>query len=161
MKFGKMTLASVIACALAVSSVPANSTDEDVEVAQASIGTPFDELNWIDEPWGGSTAVVWGDPKVGPFGILIDHPAGFSSPPGMSLAHSANVRAVILTGWMKVWREGQSAEDAPELPAGSYFRKVGGVYYHEAHSPDEHTLVYVVYDGPRDTLINGVSMPVG
>ena len=153
-----VTAAIVIAGILAALFGFSKNGNQQSAAQPATVGIPTDELNWVEEPWGGRTASVWGDPKIGPSGIFIDHPAGFNMPE--MIIHTANLRAIIVKGWMKIWREGQTAEDVPKLTAGSYFFKPGGVQHQELFSPDEPTLVYVVYEGPRDTIINGKSMPL-
>ncbi len=142
---------SVIFCAVSSFSIFAGA--EDSAVDRMTIALPVADMNWVEEPWGGRTALVWGDPKTGPSGFMIDHPVGYKMAPNMTIAHTANMRAVIVTGWMKVWKEGQSADELPKLTPGSCFFKPGGVDHYELHSPDEPTLVYVEYDKPRDAII--------
>ncbi len=150
---------SLLLCSLLSFSLIAGASDRAANDA-VTIGLPVAEMNWIDEPWGGRTALVWGDPKTGPSAFMIDHPAGYKMPPNMTITHTANMRAVIITGWMKVWTEGQSADALPKLTPGSYFLKPGGVDHYELHSADERTLVYVTYDKPRDTILKVDGQPI-
>ncbi len=133
---------------------------DDRAFDQATISLPDAKMNWVEEPWGGRTALVWGDPKTGPSAFMIDHPAGYKMPSNVTIAHTASMRGVIVTGWMKVWKEGQSETDAPKLTPGSYFFKPGGVDHHELHSAAERTLVYVTYDKPRDTILKANGRPI-
>ncbi len=144
----------VTACATSSEPEPSST-----QLVADTIAIPTSDIKWVDEPWGGKTALVWGDPKTGPSGYFIYHPPGFKMPPNVTITHTANMRAVILSGWMKVWQDGNNEADVARLEAGSFFLKPGGVPHFEAHSADEATTVYVTYDQPRDTFLNGELMP--
>ena len=90
---------SLIICSVLSSSNLAGADERTVN--KETIDLPVDEMDWVEEAWGGRTALVWGDPKTGPSTFMIDHPAGFKMPPNMTIAHTANMRGVIITGWMR------------------------------------------------------------
>ncbi|HEY2499093.1 MAG TPA: DUF4437 domain-containing protein [Candidatus Angelobacter sp.] len=95
------------------------TTTEKIVRSFAEITTPVADLKWEDMHPGSPQkfSVWWGDPKKGPFGMLLKQPGGgFEA--GMH-AHASDYYAVLVQGTWIHTVEGNSS--APkELKPGSY-----------------------------------------
>lgn len=80
------------------------------------------DVKWSDSPAlkGAKVAVLWGDPKTGPYGTLKTLPGGAS----LALhTHTYDQRAIVLSGTVILTFEGGAAKD---LGPGSYALIPGG-----------------------------------
>lgn len=115
-----------------------------VQITQAK------DLKWEQAPGmaeGIKTVLQYGDPKVGPYIILLKFPAGTYNPPHF---HTADEAVTILQGTM-ITGEGEKADDAKGLPvsAGGYFI-IPGKTPHWGKVPKGDVILTRLGNGPRD-----------
>jgi quercetin dioxygenase-like cupin family protein len=115
-----------------------------IEITQAK------DVKWEQAPGmaeGIKTVLQYGDPKVGPYIILLKFPAGTYNPPHW---HTADEAVTILEGTM-ITGEGQKADDAKGLPvsAGGYFI-IPGKTAHWGKVPKGDVILTRLGNGPRD-----------
>jgi len=74
------------------------------------------------QPDGPKLAVVYGDPKVGPVGFLLELPAGANA--GLH-SHTGSYHAVVIDGAPYHWLPFEKDEGEP-VPPGTYWYQPGG-----------------------------------
>lgn len=125
----------------------------------SNVSKSLDELKWVLQPHGAEMALLWGDPKTGPSGFMVRYPANWKGPakqgPDKMHMHTYGYQNVIVSGEMKHWHEGQTEDDVPLLKSGAYFYQPGGQYHNESFRSDQQTIIYAVFEGPRDTFFDG------
>ncbi len=139
-----------IGAAMALSSTQAQEGGSEPVLHHESRSVNLDDLDWVAEPWGAEFALVWGDMETGPTGMMVRLPTDQGEPP--LHAHTHPYSAVVISGSMKHWAEGETEEDAPLLTAGGYFYQSGGQFHQDRFSSDEPTVLYAIYEGPRDVI---------
>jgi quercetin dioxygenase-like cupin family protein len=117
-------------------------------------GAPVKVVQAKDVPWedapgmvaGVKTVLQYGDPKVGPYIILLKFPKGLVNPPHW---HTADEAVTILSGTM-ITGEGPTIDDSTgkSVSAGGYFIIPGGTA-HWGKVPEEVVLTRLG-NGPRD-----------
>jgi hypothetical protein len=113
--------------------------------------TEFDDLEWVPMAEGSPAeiSILWGDPAVGPVGLLIRTPVGFVAP--MHL-HSSDYNAVVIQGMHQHWVEGEDRSAAPILTPGSYFSQVREQVHGDANAGDVPMIGFVYFNGPVDSI---------
>jgi hypothetical protein len=104
---------------------------------------PLDPSN----PGGVQMATLWGDPMSGPFGALLNVPAGFESP---MHRHSNDERVVVVRGASVHWTEGETRETAQPATAGDFLIMPSGVNHVSAATDEEDCLEFITMDGKFD-----------
>jgi quercetin dioxygenase-like cupin family protein len=117
-------------------------------------GAPIKVVQAKDVPWqdapgmvaGVKTVLQYGDPKVGPYIILLKFPKGLVNPPHW---HTADEAVTILSGTM-ITGQGPTIDDTTgkSVSAGGYFIIPGGTA-HWGKVPEEVVLTRLG-NGPRD-----------
>ena len=112
--------------------------------------TQAKDVTWEQAPGmaeGIKTVLQYGDPKVGPYIILLKFPAGTYNPPHW---HTADEAVTIMNGTM-ITGEGEKADDAKGLPVGSggYFI-IPGKTAHWGKVPKGDVILTRLGNGPRD-----------
>jgi quercetin dioxygenase-like cupin family protein len=107
------------------------------------------DVPWEDAPGmvaGVKTVLQYGDPKVGPYIILLKFPKGLVNPPHW---HTADEAVTILSGNM-ITGQGEKIDDATgmSVTGGGYFIIPGGTA-HWGKVPEEVVLTRLG-NGPRD-----------
>jgi quercetin dioxygenase-like cupin family protein len=115
-----------------------------VQITQAK------DVKWEQAPGmaeGIKTVLQYGDPKTGPYIILLKFPAGTHNPPHW---HSADEVVTILTGTM-ITGEGEKVVAAKGLPVstGGYFI-IPGHTAHWGKVPEGDVILTRLGNGPRD-----------
>jgi quercetin dioxygenase-like cupin family protein len=115
---------------------------------------PFKIVQAKDAPWedapgmvkGVKTVLQYGDPKIGPYIILLKFPKGIFNPPHY---HTADEAVTILSGTM-ITGEGEKVDDAAGMPvdAGGYFI-IPGKTTHWGRATEDVVLTRLG-NGPRD-----------
>jgi quercetin dioxygenase-like cupin family protein len=117
---------------------------EPVRITQAK------DVKWEQAPGmaeGIQTVLQYGDPKTGPYIILLKFPAGTFNPPHW---HTADEAVTILKGTM-ITGEGKTADESQGLPisAGGYFI-IPGRTPHWGRVPKGEVILTRLGNGPRD-----------
>ena len=104
------------------------------------------QLKWESNPGAPEvkTATVWGDMNAGPHGAFHKFPAGFVAP---LHTHSANMRAVVVTGIMSLT---DNSGNKVMLPTGSYFFQPSSWQHVTKCEPGMDCMIYVTADGKFD-----------
>jgi quercetin dioxygenase-like cupin family protein len=115
-----------------------------VQITQAK------DVKWEQAPGmaeGIKTVLQYGDPKVGPYIILLRFPAGTFNPPHW---HTADEAVTIMKGTM-ITGEGPTADDAKGMPvsSGGYFI-IPGKTPHWGKVPKDEVILTRLGNGPRD-----------
>jgi quercetin dioxygenase-like cupin family protein len=103
---------------------------------------PMDPSN----PKGPSLSVVFGDPKTGPVGFIIEVPAGGVSP---IHSHTASYHAVVLDGAPYHWLPHEK-DNADGFGNGTYWMQPGGYNHGDRCNSDTPCHAFVYFDGPLD-----------
>jgi quercetin dioxygenase-like cupin family protein len=105
------------------------------------------DLKWVDDPEmaGVSTAVLWGDPKTGPYGALEKWAAGTSAALHW---HTADIKAVMISGTFLLTLEGQPGK---EMPSGSYVFIPGGTRHTTVCKAGADCVFFAEQPGAGDT----------
>jgi hypothetical protein len=111
--------------------------------AKEIVLTPPAEVKWgpMDAKAGDKgpqIAVVFGDPKKGPFGALLKFPPG--TRPGPHI-HTSDYYGVIISGAMANFAPG--GQDKPVVPGGYYFQP--GKVPHDNHCAEGAECVMFMY----------------
>ena len=143
-KILRNTAKAVIICSLPVSAFAGSHVDGyemkqygDLEFVPLAEGSPVE------------ISVLWGDPAVGPVGLLARFPAGFEV--GMH-AHTFGYRAVVLEGSVLHWIDGEDKNTVAPLGQGGYWLQPGGQFHGDADAGDAPYLLFVYFDGPFDFI---------
>lgn len=120
--------------------------------AITSSSTDFDDLEWTPMAEGVPVdlSVLWGNLETGPVGFLIRVAPGFAAP---MHSHSANYRAVVVSGRHKHWIEGEDPEAMDLLGPGSVFVQAADQLHGDANVTDEPVVSFVYFDGPFDMIV--------
>jgi hypothetical protein len=136
---------AVIICSLPVSAFAGSHADgyqmmqyDDLEFVPLAEGSPVE------------MSVLWGDPAVGPVGLLVRFPAGFDFP---LHAHTFGYRAVVMEGSVLHWIEGEDKNSVAPLGQGGYWRQPGGQFHGDADAGDAPYILMVYLDGPFDVIM--------
>ena len=123
----------------------------DRTAAAAAVTVALEQQHWFPldpgNPGGVRMATLWGDPARGPFGALLEVPAGFVSP---MHHHSNDERVVMLRGTSVHWTEGESRETAPRMTTGDAMLMPAGVNHVSAATDDEDCLEFITMEGRFD-----------
>jgi quercetin dioxygenase-like cupin family protein len=106
---------------------------------------PMDPSN----PKGPSLSVVFGDPKTGPVGFIIEVPAGGVSP---IHKHTSNYHAVVLDGQPFHWLPHEK-DNGDAFANGTYFFQPGGYNHGDRCNSDTPCHAFVYFDGPLDFAV--------
>lgn len=129
-------------CALAGLSLSAMAT-EPPEITL--IPTP--SLDWVKTPEGVAFAALQGDRFTGPYRAMVRLPAGVASPLHVK---SANMFGVMIKGEMIHIIEGQDADTAIRVGAGSFYKVPKGLPHISACVSDVPCIAYLYQDGAFD-----------
>ncbi|MGH7868522.1 MAG: DUF4437 domain-containing protein, partial [Candidatus Dormibacteraceae bacterium] len=125
--------------------------EERQMITTKNITTPVADFKWEDMHPGSPQkfSVLWGDPKIGPFGMLLKQPGGgFEA--GMH-THASDYHAVLVQGIWVHTVEGDSS--APkELKPGSYVFQPAGQFHNEKFLGPEDCIVYIYQLGKSDFI---------
>ena len=90
---------------VAVSVIGAWSAPANAESKGAAVLWPAGDIKWSESPAmpGAKIAVLWGDPKTGPYGALKSIPAGRSL---AAHTHSHDQKVVVLMGTIVLAMDG-------------------------------------------------------
>jgi len=112
----------------------------------------YDDLEWVPMMEGSPAeiTILWGDPAVGPVGLLIRIPPGFEAPMHW---HTSNYHAVVVQGTHQHWIDGEDRAAAADLGPGSYFRQVNKEVHADANVGADQVIAFVYFDGPVDEIM--------
>lgn len=100
------------------------------------------------QPNGMKAAFVFGDPKTGPVGLLLEVPAGANS--GLH-SHTSAYHALVLEGAPAHWLP-HEANEGEELGAGAYWWQPGGYDHGDRCTSTEPCRAFIYMEGPMDVL---------
>jgi mannose-6-phosphate isomerase-like protein (cupin superfamily) len=126
---------------LGQTSAPSATSSEKV-----AITTPAAAIKWVQARPGQDSSVLWGDPRVGPFGRFNRFVAGFQDRPHY---HTRDLHAVNVAGTVIV-RVG--AAEPVELGPGSYTFIPGGTVHTHSCKAGVACVILVEQDGPNDSI---------
>ena len=131
------------AMAIAVAIAPAGASDAKSVVP---VVVPADKLDWKDNPAlpGMKIAVLWGDPKTGPYAAVKRVPAGTVL--GLH-THSQDQRTVMISGVMELTI---GAGERQDMTAGSYAFIPGNVGHVAACKAGADCVYFEEQPGPSD-----------
>lgn len=118
----------------------------------------IEDLDWIveypDRSDSPRIAIVSGDPATTPISMLIR-----MAPGALPMHHhTASYQAVVVSGSMKHWAQGETEANAPVLGPGSWWSQPGGEVHTDACvEPAGECMLYVHSDGPLDTILADAS----
>jgi len=122
-------------------ATPAGAADSKTPVV-----VPVDKLAWVDNPAlpGMKVAVLWGDPKTGPYAAVKRVPAGTVL--GLH-THSQDQKTVMISGVMEL-----SIGDGPrqDMTAGSYAFIPGNVGHTAVCKAGADCVYFEEQPGPSD-----------
>ena len=134
--------------ALALSLYLASPLAPTASAQEEHFFIPAGEVAFTQTFPGLETAVLWGDPDVGPVGMLFKFAPGFAAGPH---AHTSDYYAVVVRGVSHHWLEGEERSEA--LGPGSFFFQPGGQRHLDANGSDEEeTLLFLFFSDGVDFL---------
>jgi quercetin dioxygenase-like cupin family protein len=98
---------------------------------------------------GPKIAVVFGDPKTGPVGFVIEVPPGGVAP---IHSHSASYHAVTLDGAPFHWLPHEK-DNGDGFATGTYWMQPGGYNHGDRCNSDTPCHSFVYFDGPLDIKV--------
>jgi len=110
---------------------------------------PTPSLDWAETPEGVAFAALEGDRFSGPYRAMVRLPAGVASPLHVK---SANMFGVMIQGEMIHIVEGQDADTAIRVGAGSFYRVSKGLPHISACVSDVPCIAYLYQDGAFDFM---------
>ena len=118
--------------------------------AENQNAVPYDDLTFFPQREGSPVemAVLWGDPKSGPSGVLLKLPSGWEAPVH---SHSSSYRAIVIEGSPIHMLDG--AANPTAFGPGSYIHQPAGEFHSNANTSGANALVLVIYDGPMDAIL--------
>jgi hypothetical protein len=118
---------------------------------KASTQLPAAELKW--DPYAPGVplqvAKLWGDRTKGAYGMLLKLPAGFEA--GVH-AHTADYRAVLVSGTWIHPDDGQSVAGSKELTPGSYVMQPGKAFHNDKCKEGADCILFVTQDAKGDFI---------
>lgn len=92
------------------------------------------------------TALVYGDPKTGPVGMIGEMDGGYTNPVHK---HSSDYFAVVLEG-TGGHSHGEGADKAPAVGAGGYWFQKGDEFHQDACQSEENCKFFAFFPGALD-----------
>jgi uncharacterized protein DUF4437 len=118
---------------------------------KTSTQLPAAELKW--DPYAPGVplqvAKLWGDRTKGAYGMLLKLPAGFEA--GFH-AHTADYKAVLISGTWIHPDEGKDLAGSKELTPGSFVMQPGKVFHNDKCKEGSDCIVFVMQDAKGDFL---------
>jgi quercetin dioxygenase-like cupin family protein len=153
-----MRKASVWIAALLLSSgiaAAARAEEENVAAPKAAVVWPAAEIKWSENPVikGAKIAVLWGDPKTGPYGALKTIPGGVSI--GLH-THTHDHRVLVVSGTVHLSVEGGPSK---AFGPGSYAFLPGGTKHAVECKPGSDCVYLEEQSGPSDIQFVGQPAP--
>jgi len=124
--------------------------------ASAATVRPAKDVVWMDVPVvkGAQIAILWGDPKTGPYGCLKKFPPGAALP---LHSHAHDQRTVVIAGAVTFRVDGQPDQ---ELGPQAYSLVPAGVKHAATCGPAE-CVVFEEQPGPADFILAETKAPAG
>ncbi len=140
-------VATVLAC-LGICGALLAGEKKIGKMKEAKMLVPGD-LKWETSPDNASmsSALLWGDPKTGPYAAFNKWAAGTSV--GLH-THTADVKAVMVSGTFLIATEGQPEK---EISAGSYVFLPGGTRHTTVCKAGADCVYFAEQPGPGDTVL--------
>jgi anti-sigma factor ChrR (cupin superfamily) len=140
----KITMKSSLAATAFVLLAGATQADTVLPFAEH----PVESLQWQAlAPGAPEVTSVWGDPKKGPYGLMMRFKAGNLSGPHI---HTLPYNNLVISG--TITNPVAGFDEAPNLPAGSHWMQPGGQLHETNCMSESECVVLITQDGPLDTL---------
>ena len=101
----------------------------------------------MDDLGGPKLGTLYGDYKKGPYGGLMQLPAGFTSPIHI---HSGDYEAVQIEGTSSHWLKGEDGSKAKKMTPGSYWTMPGKLEHYSACAAGKDCVLFVWQKGKFD-----------
>jgi quercetin dioxygenase-like cupin family protein len=107
--------------------------------------TPVSNLKWekLMGPQGPELAIIYGDPKTGPYGAFMKLAPGTKS--GWH-THDYGYTSIVVQGTHTHLNAGEKS--GPALPAGSWFSQAAKENHHDECGKDGPCVLFIHSDGP-------------
>jgi len=129
---------------LAAAALLLLSTAAAAQGAPLRMHTP-EELTWVPFGAEGKAAFLWGDRKVGPWGMLLKFPPGYR---GGAHSHTLDYHGITVAGTWTRTAGGVSRD----LPVGSYVLQPGKQVHSDGCKGPEECVFLIHQAGPGDYI---------
>lgn len=128
-------VATLVACAF-VAGVAVGKSEPAPKVKFVA----NEEIQWDDLGGGPKLGLLTGDYRKGPYGALMQLPAGFTSP---LHSHTGTYEAVEIAGTSSHWLKGEDGKKAKKMTPGSYWTINGKIEHVSACAPGADCVFFV------------------